>query len=127
MFCTAAGCLCRPPPFSKAGGLAAPAARPFVCSPAKGGDFLPGFLSDALSFLFMLSVGIAPYLAVIAPGFVLVWFASSLFDYLKTPKEDTALRAAKKAALKAPSIALACVCVVVAFTAWLFTQLIAGM
>ena len=98
MFCTAAGCLCRPPPFSKAGGLAAPAARPFVCSPAKGGDFLPGFLSD-----------------------------SSLFDYLKTPKEDTALRAAKKAALKAPSIALACVCVVVAFTAWLFTQLIAGM
>ena len=101
MFCTAAGCLCRPPSFSKAGGLAAPAARPFVCSPAKGGDFLPGF--------------------------VLVWFASSLFDYLKTPKEDTALRAAKKAALKAPSIALACVCVVVAFTAWLFTQLIAGM
>ena len=127
MFCTVAGCLCRPPSFSKAGGVGKTTARPFVCNPAKEGVFVSGFLSDVFSFLFMVSVGIAPYLAVIAPGFILVWFASSLFDYLKTPKEDTALRAAKKAALKAPSIALACVCVVVAFTAWLFTQLIAGM
>ena len=95
MFCTVAGCLCRPPSFSKAGGLQRPP-RGFCLQPCERRDFLPGFLSDALSFLFMLSVGIAPYLAVIAPGFVLVWFASSLFDYLKTPKEDTALRAAKK-------------------------------
>ena len=114
-------------PFFKSGRLGSARRAAFCLQPCERRGFFAGFLSDALSFLFMLSVGIAPYLAVIAPGFVLVWFASSLFDYLKTPKEDTALRAAKKAALKAPSIALACVCVVVAFTAWLFTQLIAGM